>query len=271
MYARTDLAIESNLQQKGGVEGVFVKEKTENGIKITTVDIKTEHAAKKLSKRVGRYVTFDVGDIAAGLTETDGAASIIAEEIKNMVGDFNSALVIGVGNPNLTADALGPKTADGVLATRHLKKDFLEHIGLTGLKSVAVLSPGVLGKTGMEAVEIIKSVAKTAKPDVVIAVDALASADNERIGHTVQLSNTGISPGSGIGNKRREISEDTLSLPVIALGVPTVADFHTENRSFIVTMREIDLLTNRAAELLSHALNFALQPNIERDVLLSLV
>lgn len=271
MYARTDLAIESNLQQKGKVAGVSVKEKNENGIKIVAVDIKTEQAARKLSKKIGRYVTLDVGDIAAGLTETDGAAEIIAAEIKDMVGDFSTALVIGVGNPNLTADALGPKTADGVLATRHLKKDFLENIGLTGLKSVAVLSPGVLGKTGMEAVEIIKSVCETTNPDVVIAVDALASADNARIGRTVQLSNTGISPGSGIGNKRREISESTLSRPVIALGVPTVADFHTENRSFIVTMREIDLLTSRAAELLSHALNFALQPNIDREVLLSLV
>ncbi len=271
MNTRTDLAVESNAMQKGKVAGVCVKERREGDIKITSVEIKTEQAAKKLGKRVGHYVTLEVGSISDGLAETDGASHIISEEIKKMMGDFSSALIIGVGNPNLTADALGPKTADGVLATRHLRKDFAESIGLSGLKSVAVLSPGVLGKTGMEAVEIIKSVCDTAKPDVVIAVDALAAADNARLGTTVQVSDCGISPGSGIGNRRKEISEQTLGVPVVAMGVPTVADMSENDRGYIITLREIDLLVTRAAELLSHAINFALQPNIDREVLLSLV
>lgn len=271
MFLRTDLAIEAHSAQNGRVAGVNIKTRKENEIKITQMEIKTEQAARKLGKAVGKYITIELGSIADGLAETDGAASLIASEISRLAGNFSTALVIGIGNPNLTADALGPKTANGILATRHIKKEFAESIGLCGLKNVAVLSPGVLGKTGMEVVEIIKSVCEIVSPDIIIAVDALAAADNSRLGTTVQINDCGFSPGSGIGNKRKEISENTLGVKVIALGVPTVANLPESQEQFIVTLRDIDLLTQRAAELLSHSINFALQPNIEREVLLSLI
>lgn len=268
MPIRTDLAIESHAAHAG--EGVKVSEKTKGNIKITCVEVETEQASKRLCKPIGRYVTLDVGNIAGGLAETDGAAQILADEIKAMMPQFETALVIGLGNLELTADALGPKTAAGMLATRHIKGDFAESIGLTGLKGVAVLSPGVLGQTGMEAVEIIKSVTSAIEPDIVIAIDALAAADEKRLGTTVQINDCGIAPGSGVGNSRKEISEQTLGVKVLALGVPTVAAVEGKDE-LMLTLREIDLLTKRAGELLSHALNFALQPNIDREIILSLV
>ena len=271
MFLRTDLAIEAHLAQKGRVAGVSVETTTENEIKITRMEIKSEQAARKLKKSVGNYITVELNNIADGMAETDGAACLIAKELTALAGDFSTALVIGIGNPNITADALGPKTANGVLATRHIKKEFAESIGLKGLKNVAVLSPDVLGKTGMEVVEIIKSVCKITNPDIIIAVDALAAADNSRLGNTVQINDSGFSPGSGIGNRRKEISENTLGVKVIAMGVPTVANLPDGKENLIVTLRDIDLLTQRAAELLAHSINFALQPNISREVLLSLI
>ncbi len=268
MPIRTDLAIESHAAHAG--EGVSMSEKSRGNIKITCVEVETEQASDRLCKPMGRYVTLDVGSIADGLAETDGAAHVLADEIRELLPRFKKALVIGLGNLELTADALGPKTAAGILATRHIKSDFAESIGLSGLKSVAVLSPGVLGQTGMEAAEIIKSVTDAISPDVVIVIDALAAADKKRLGTTVQINNCGIAPGSGIGNRRKEISERTLGVGVIALGVPTVAALEGEE-NMILTLRDIDLLTKRAAELLSHALNFALQPNIDPEIILSLV
>lgn len=271
MFIRTDLAWEAHFSEEKSAEGIKVRERTENGIEITDITVESDTAAERLSKEKGRYITAHIGNISDGLAEAYGAAEVLAEELSRLLPDFSRALFIGVGNPELTADALGPKTANGILATRHIERKFASEIGLDGLKSVAVLSTGVLGKTGMETFEIIKAVCDTVKPDVVITVDALAAADNANIGNTVQICDCGISPGSGVGNRRREISRRTLGVNVIAVGVPTVADFSHVREGLIVTTRDIDLLTKRAAELLSHAINFALQPDIEREVLLSLV
>ncbi len=269
---RTDLALEAcgETEDSQGIE--HISEKV-SGVTVTRTRILSGDAEKRVGKPCGKYVTIDIGDIALGALETDDIENVIAAEIKNLLGDSKSTLVIGVGNTDITPDALGPKTADGVLATRHLLGRFADVAGLDGLKSVSVLSPGVLGRTGMESAEVIRAVCSTVKPDVIIAVDALAASDMGRLGTTVQINDVGISPGSGVGNRRKELTKNSLGTKVIAVGVPTVTDsavFGGEG-GFIVTPREVDLLISRASELLSHAINFALQPDIDREILLSLV
>ena len=268
MTLRTDLAIESAAGIKPS-DGVGTATRTEGGCKITETRILTDSAAEKTGKPKGTYLTAEVGNIAQGLVEAGGTADVLCRLLCSILPPFSSALVIGLGNPSLTADALGPRTANGVLATRHIEKALAESIGLAGLNSVSVLSPGVLGQTGMEAAEVVRAAVRTVAPDVVIVIDALAAADTARLGTTVQMNNFGIAPGAGVGNRRKEISQHTLGIPVVAVGVPTVTA--TENENLIITSREIDLLIQRASELLSHAINFSLQQEIDRDILLSLV
>ena len=191
-------------------------------------------------------------------------------------------LVVGLGNRDITSDAVGPVVTKKILATRHLKKDFAEKIGLKGLKSVSVIIPDVLGNTGMEVLEIIKGIKEKTEPDVIIVIDALAAASYKRLFKTVQLTNTGISPGSGVKNKRKELSEKTLGIPVIAIGVPTVVDAVSLSKELaerkkvlqtdlIVTPKDAALLIKRISYIISSALNVFLQPEIDEDLLLSLV
>ncbi len=267
---RTDLAIES-CKDLENYEGVLTKNEELLGIKITHAEIKTEDASRKTGRDIGRYITLEVGHIA-DMAEVFDAARAVADSLRRLLADARSFLVIGLGNTAITPDALGPATADRVLATRHLSEEFKKGVGLTGLKPVSVLSPGVLGQTGMESAEVIRAVCDAVRPDVVIAVDALAAADSARLGNTIQLSNAGINPGSGVGNRRRGLNKKTLGVPVIAVGIPTVTDSAVFGEGgFIVTPREIDMLISRASELLSHAINQALQPEIDEEILLSLV
>lgn len=269
---RTDLAIE-NLDFSSDIEGLAVSETEIGDIKITAAEIKSDSAAERLGRAKGRYITLETGDIASELFPISKTAEVLAKELRSLMGEAESALVIGLGNTDITPDALGPMAADRVLATRHLSSEIKDKTGLSRLRSVSVLSPGVLGQTGMESAEVIKAICREIEPDIVIAIDALAAADIERLGKTVQLSDAGISPGSGVGNRRRELGEGTLGRRVIAIGIPTVADSSCFGGScgYIVTPREIDMLISRAGELISTALNFALQPEIDRDILLSLV
>ena len=191
-------------------------------------------------------------------------------------------MIAGLGNSEITSDSIGPAVAKKILATRHIKKDFAEKLGLKGLKSVSVIAPDVLGKTGIETVEIIKGVVEKTKPDALIAVDALAAASFKRLFSTIQLCNSGISPGSGVKNKRKEISEKTIGIPVIAIGVPTVVDalslgfeltgkepsFDTD---LIVTPKDADILCHKITEIISSALNIFLQPDIDREIIKALV
>ena len=201
-------------------------------------------------------------------------------------------LVVGLGNLNITPDALGPKSANKILATRHITGQIAKETGLDKLRSVAVISPGVLGQTGVETGELVLSIAKKIKPKAIIAIDALASRRVERLGCTLQISDTGISPGAGVGNNRFEITHATTGIPVIALGIPTVVDVMTlirdiipeyifeneiqENvypngRMMVVTPREIDQLIDRGAQLISLAVNSALHSNFNLSDLVSLI
>ena len=199
-----------------------------------------------------------------------------------MIPSSGTALIIGLGNTEITPDALGPTTASRVLATRHIKGEVARATGLENMRPVAVLSPGVLGQTGMETKEILKGMMEVVKPDFIIAIDAMASRMTSRLGCTVQMSDSGISPGSGVGNERPRLCAETIGVPVIALGVPTVVDSsvlaydaavrsglsereaehlcESAEREVIVTPREVDLLVERASQLLSLAINCALHP-----------
>ena len=199
----------------------------------------------------------------------------LCEELKKFIGNKRSVLVAGLGNDDITPDALGPRTAARVMATRHIKSEQVDDVFLNSLNDVSVLLTGVLGTTGIETAEMLKSVADRIKPELVIVIDALASSSFSRLGTSVQICDAGISPGSGVENRRKEISQRTLGIPVVAIGVPTIIDVHTviesvtgdkpdENMpNMMVTPKNIDSLINHVSGLISTGLNMALQPSLD--------
>ncbi len=281
MNSRTDLAVEWK-ESSGDLEGIISFEKTVQDATLTDIKIVTLSAEERLGRRRGRYVTVSMPPFSNTSEYSKSAADMVTNALSSMLpkGD-GPILVAGLGNESITPDALGPMTAKNVLVTRHLGGNLLRDLGLNGIKSVAVITTGVLGNTGVESAELIKSVAKSLRPRAIIAIDALAAKGIGRLGCTVQLSNAGICPGSGVSNSRAEISENTLKIPVLALGVPLVVDAATlvydlagvrvNNCDAIVTGREIDLTVRRAARFLGICLNRALQPDLtEEDILLLL-
>ncbi|MBC8061116.1 MAG: GPR endopeptidase [Clostridiaceae bacterium] len=233
---RTDLAVEAkeiyeseNKNTKNRIPGVAVKEYTENDIKVTDVEILNEAGEKAMGKPKGTYITIDMPKFThydSGIMEN--VSRVLSKSISNITNldESMTALVVGLGNWNITPDAVGPKVISKVMITRHLKQLVPDSID-EGVRPVCGIAPGVLGITGIETGEIIKAVADKIKPNLIICIDALASRKMERVNTTIQIGNTGISPGSGVGNKRMEISEKTLGIPVIAIGVPTVVDAAT--------------------------------------------
>lgn len=223
------------------IDGVKVESKNDEIVTTTTVDVLNESGATALSKEIGKYITMEIKDIKY-LEEKDKNKIIntLSNEIKNLIGEdkTKSILVVGLGNIYVTPDSLGPKVVQTVDITRHLinfAKDLVE----PDTRSVSALSPGVLGTTGIETSEIITSVCNEVKPDIVIAIDSLASSSINRLGTTIQLSNTGITPGAGVRNKREGINQNTLNVPVIAIGVPTVVDMATITSEAIDKMVEV--------------------------------
>lgn len=231
---RTDLAVEAkdmlkeNQPESEETKGFIVKEHEENGVKITSVEI-TEEGEKLSGKKKGNYLTLQVEGISEQDSEMQETivqvfANAFSSFLKDLSIDQNaSCLVVGLGNWNVTPDALGPTVVENLLVTRHLFKLQPEQVQ-EGYRPVSSLSPGVMGLTGIETSEIIQGVIKQSNPDFVIAIDALAARAIERVNTTIQISDTGIHPGSGVGNKRKELSKETLGIPVIAIGVPTVID-----------------------------------------------
>jgi spore protease len=238
---RTDLAIEAremvltdrgknvhdteNLSQ---IEGVIIKEKEENDLKISLVQI-TKDGAEAMGKKEGNYLTIEVLGIRQQNTELQQKVEeVFAREFSHFIkqkgiGEDASCLVVGLGNWNVTPDALGPQVCEEILVTRHLYQLQPESVE-EGYRPVSAIVPGVMGITGIETSDIIFGIVEKTKPDFVIAIDALASRSIERVNSTIQISDTGIHPGSGVGNKRKELSQETLGVPVFAIGVPTVVD-----------------------------------------------
>jgi spore protease len=255
-------------------------------MKITRLRVLTDSAAKKLGKPVGSYITCEFRALTDDFTADDERLEVIGSMISELVPKSGCVLVAGIGNHNITPDALGPKAAEKVLATRHFTDAAAKSHGLDSLRPVCVLAPGVLGQTGIEVGELISGVIKKAGVSCVIAVDALASRSLSRLGCTVQISDTGISPGAGIGNRRARLDFETLGVPVIAVGVPTVVDSLTlvsdllriddektaeqlksilspRGSTMVVTPKEIDLLIDRASRIISLSINKALQSSVD--------
>lgn len=232
---RTDLAVEAKdmLADKQALEkkpmtGIEVNE-TKKGNDVVTYVTIDEQAAKKTAKKPGDYITIHTESVKSqDSTKQKEAASVFSQELKALlakekIADDESCLIVGLGNWNVTPDALGPMTVEKTLVTSHLFKLHPETVS-DGYRPVSAITPGVMGVTGIETSHVIQGIIQQQSPDFVIAIDALASRSMERINATIQLSNTGIHPGSGVGNKRKELSKDTLGIPVIAIGVPTVVD-----------------------------------------------
>jgi spore protease len=183
----------------------------------------------------------------------------VAQELRSLVGDFDSLLIAGLGNGSVTPDALGPRTIAHVVVSRHIKSSLPQMYEEMKLGEVSAIAPGVLGQTGVESADIIRAVGQVVKPSAMIVIDSLAAMDRKRLCATVQLSDTGITPGSGIGNRRFELSRQTMGIPVIALGIPMVISASAlggrDEDELIVTPKSIDLLIGRAARLLGYAIN----------------
>lgn len=290
MNFRTDLALERHeLLGKDDCEGIVSKMTERDGVRITAITVTTQEAARRLSKPCGRYVTLEVPSFSSDGEILDSKLTLLSEEIRKMIPKKGTVLVVGLGNLSVTPDALGPKVASYILATRHISSELAKSAGLNGIRCVAGISPGVLGQTGIETGEIIRGIVDRIKPSCVIAVDALASRNLSRLGSTVQMSDTGISPGSGVGNARKRLDEKTLGVKVISIGVPTVVDGATlahdlidkkkssgytilpESEEMMVTPKEIDLLIERASKLVALAINCALQDKLSPEDILSLV
>lgn len=244
------------------IDGVKVESKNDEIVTTTTVDVLNENGATALSKEIGKYITMEIKDIKY-LEEKDKNKIIntLSNEIKNLIGEdkTKSILVVGLGNIYVTPDSLGPKVVQTVDITRHLinfAKDLVE----PDTRSVSALSPGVLGTTGIETSEIITSVCNEVKPDIVIAIDSLASSSINRLGTTIQLSNTGITPGAGVRNKREGINQNTLNVPVIAIGVPTVVDMAT------ITSEAIDKMVEVTKQKIENGDNSVSKEQIEKVI-----
>jgi len=241
---RTDLAVEMREAYKKAqnidMPGVTSEEEITDEVTITRVKVETEEGEHYIGKPIGNYITLDAPKIKDNDPDVNERIyKVLAKELRKLIGtDINkSVLIVGLGNRNVTPDALGPKVITSIEVTRHILQYAPEVIDRP-IRSVSAISPGVLGTTGMETGEVIKGVIDKIKPDLVIAIDALASRRLERISTTIQIADTGINPGSGIGNKRMALSKETLGIPVIAIGVPTVVDAATMANDTIELMLE---------------------------------
>lgn len=287
MNFRTDLALERHESVKDDdLQGVRLEVKEKESIRISHITVLDEKGERALGKKKGSYITAEIPSLEKSADMLEDWSGVLAAEIKSLLPEKEgTVLVVGLGNRDITPDALGPECISLLLATRHIRGELADTVGLGELKSVAGIVPGVLGNTGIETAEILKGVVTQIKPVAVIVIDALAARSLERLGNTVQMCNTGVSPGSGVGNKRQSIDGEFLGVPVIAVGVPTVVDGITvaldvieaggvelsdskkkdilkSEKGMMVTPKEIDLMIKRASRLLSLAINRALQPSL---------
>lgn len=256
---RTDMADErvdeyKKINNLSEVNGIKVETKNLDIAKVTTVDVLNENGKNALGKDIGKYITIEIDDVEY-LTEDikERIIDVVSEKIKLLVGDnLNSILVVGLGNEYVTPDALGPKVVSFVNVTRHAIK-YAKELVEEGTREISALSPGVMGMTGIETEEIIEAVVKKTNPQMLIVIDSLASLSMSRLGKTIQLGNTGITPGAGVGNSRHTLNFETLKIPVIAIGVPTVVDQATITNEAIDKV--IKSVQNEAVNYSNHGID----------------
>ena len=278
---RTDLAEELRThamssrakQAQGELDGILYNERKEDFIRISTIEITDERGERALGKPKGKYVTISFPS-AANLTYADflKLCDAVSVELRAFCWDFSHTLVCGIGNQDLSSDALGPIAANHILVTHHLKQMDGMPIGMGGFGDVSAFIPGSMAKTGMETAAMIHSIVDHARPDAVIAIEALAAREADRLARTIQISDSGITPGSGIGNVRSALNRETVGVPVIAIGVPTVVDTATllhdalkENfpneevisslSGLFVAPKEIDAIAENMGKVIGYAIN----------------
>ena len=294
---RTDLALEATesvrKQEAGNIRGVVMEEyDVLEDVHITKVEIKSRNAQKSLGKPIGTYITLE----AASLQENDEdyhreISEELARQLRSVlpaVGEKEqSILIVGLGNRDVTADALGPCTEDNLFITRHIIREYgKKAYQAQRMHEISSLVPGVMAKTGMETSEIIKGVITQTEPDIVIVIDALAARSTKRLNRTIQITDTGIHPGAGVGNYRNALTKESLGVPVIAIGIPMVVDAgtivcdaleqisresleyfrnseDTQLHNMYVTAKNIDETTKRLSFTISEAINIALDMEYE--------
>ncbi|MBR7071843.1 MAG: GPR endopeptidase [Clostridia bacterium] len=279
MNIRTDLVTEEKELHTEEIEGALTEVFEQNGITVEKTVIQTEKSAHRLNKPKGTYFTLTFDNLQH-LCDPEPLVDVICQVLSVLLPKHrDNVLTVGLGNREITPDALGPLTADKLLVTRHIGKDFIKRYGLQGLQSVSAITPGVIGKTGIETFEIVQGTVARTSPSALIVIDALAARRPERLCRTLQLTDTGICPGSGVHNSRKAINADFFGIPVIALGIPTVVDtgslvfdltgqkIGSAEEEMMVTPKDIDQLVDRAASILADALNRFLQPDLDREVL----
>ncbi|MBE6754273.1 MAG: GPR endopeptidase [Ruminococcaceae bacterium] len=287
MPMRTDLAVEAR-ELCTDAPGVVCQEEQRGDTHISRIRVENEQGERALQKPCGNYVTVEFSSLTGCSFFPDSRYDAVSQELLRLLPAEGMVLVAGLGNSSITPDALGPRTARQVLATRHITGELRRSAGMEGLRPAAVIAPGVLGQTGIEVLELLTALCGRLRPAAVVVVDAMASRRLSRLGCTVQISDAGISPGAGVGNDRPAINRKGLGVPVLSVGVPTVVEAATLARDLageddaaeravsprgeqmIVTPKEIDLLIDRASRLLALSLNHALQPDFDPVELLSL-
>lgn len=296
---RTDLALEAreSIQDADGdMRGVTVEEfyHEVEDIHVTKVVIESKNGAKAMGKPMGTYITLE----APGMLESDEdfhreISERLAEYLRDVIPNMDveqSVLIVGLGNRDVTADALGPNAVDNLFITRHVVKEYGKAAyNKKKMHMISSIVPGVMAKTGMETAEVIRGIVETTKPDVVVVIDALAARSTKRLNRTIQVTNTGIHPGSGVGNHRNALTEESLGVPVVAIGIPTVVDAATivndvlektfyklkkenpvlwendfskemsELNNMYVTSKDIDETIKRLSFTVSEALNIAFE------------
>ena len=282
----TDLACE-RMRADTNLPGVEYREEEGAGCRISRLSVTGPEGAESIGKPEGTYVTMSFpplfelqeGEIA---TLSSTLSSLILEFLTQLAPKARSVLTVGLGNRSITSDAIGPESVRAMMATRHLRTESPALFSQLADIDLSLLAPGVMGETGIEVSDLVAATVRATEPDLVIAIDALAARSTERLAATVQLSDTGIRPGSGIGNARRPLDRDTLGVPVLSIGMPTVVGSATlvldalekaemrdgdlpeplrrvltEGKSFFVSPREADVVTERAARLFADAVNHA--------------
>ncbi len=303
-HARTDLALERaeivGQRRPGQMPGIDIREETLDGVKMTRVQVTTPEAAEQVGKPPGRYFTLECHELRYRNRENlKEVAGLVARELAELAGlpRKGDVLIVGLGNWQATPDALGPRVVSQLMITRHVREYIPQELG-GRLNPVAAISPGVLGITGMETIDIVRGIVQQIRPELVITVDALAARSSSRLLTTIQIADTGIQPGSGVGNKRPGINYESLGVPVFAVGVPTVvsgaaiagdvldsyfAKYNPHARStldsvrdflspdlaeLMVTTKDIDMEILEMSKLLAASLNKATQPAISEEEML---
>ena len=280
---RTDLAMEIE-GISHGAEGILYDKRERDGITTVRITVETDDAAKRIGKPKGKYISISAPGILYDSMIYENTVDAVSEIIKEFRDTKKSVLVAGLGNRSITPDALGPEVVSRIFVTRHMKGrldfDFVKELG-----DVSAIAPGVLGTTGLKTSKILKGIVNIEKPELIIAVDAYCAKSLDRISTTIQVSDSGVIPGGGVGNRQAAINEETMGVPVIAIGIPTVADAVTvaagimksededgirrnlgeDCERLIVTPKDIDIIIDRGAKTIANAINKAFNPTLSLE------